>query len=371
MSINFLQHKSKLDRISFTNLLTYSIIHAIVDASCSAIIASNVAIGKWNLKELSFYIVLYNILAFAFQAPLGYIVDILKKPAEAAILGCLLVLVGILSSRVVSLALIIAGIGNALFHIGGGVTVLNLKPGKASLPGIFVAPGALGLLAGTLLGKSTYYSPLIFVVLLIISPIIILIIKIPINDISYKPQEDLNKFYPILLLILTSIALRGLIGFMLNYSWKTNVLLLIAFTLAVAMGKALGGILGDYLGWTKVTILGLLFSAPFLVLGIHIPLLAILGVFLFNLTMPVTLVVTAKILPGKSGFAFGLTTLALIIGAFPTFTQFKMYFAAVNEVKILNAVLIMTFVLLFGLKQFFSENSEVTAKEVSKYEALH
>jgi FSR family fosmidomycin resistance protein-like MFS transporter len=47
---------------------------------------------------------------------------------------------------------------------------------------------------------------------------------------------------------------------------------------------------------------------------------AILGIFLFNLTMPVTLAAIANMLPGRAGLAFGLTTLALIIGAYPTFT---------------------------------------------------
>jgi hypothetical protein len=39
---------------------------------------------------------------------------------------------------------------------------------------------------------------------------------------------------------------------------------------------------------------------------------------LFQLTMPVTLAATMALLPGRAGFAFGLTCLALVAGALPT-----------------------------------------------------
>jgi hypothetical protein len=42
--------------------------------------------------------------------------------------------------------------------------------------------------------------------------------------------------------------------------------------------------------------------------------------FLLNLTMPVTLAAVADTLPGRPAFAFGLTCLALILGAFAAFT---------------------------------------------------
>jgi hypothetical protein len=41
--------------------------------------------------------------------------------------------------------------------------------------------------------------------------------------------------------------------------------------------------------------------------------------FLFNFTMPITLVAISNTLPGRPGFSFGLTTLALIIGVIPTY----------------------------------------------------
>jgi FSR family fosmidomycin resistance protein-like MFS transporter len=41
--------------------------------------------------------------------------------------------------------------------------------------------------------------------------------------------------------------------------------------------------------------------------------------FLFNMTMPVTLWATAKIFPGAKGFAFGLLTFGLFLGFLPVY----------------------------------------------------
>ena len=45
----------------------------------------------------------------------------------------------------------------------------------------------------------------------------------------------------------------------------------------------------------------------------------LLAVFLFNMTMPVTLWAAARTLPGAKGFTFGLLTFALFLGFLPSF----------------------------------------------------
>ena len=44
--------------------------------------------------------------------------------------------------------------GNACFHVGGGIQVLNDGGDRAAPLGIFVSPGAFGIFSGTLLGGS-------------------------------------------------------------------------------------------------------------------------------------------------------------------------------------------------------------------------
>ena len=84
-------------------------------------------------------------------------------------------------------------------------------------------------------------------------------------------------------------------------------------------GKAAGGILADRLGARNVGVIALLASLPCLALGYAVPAVAMAGLALFNMTMPVTLCALASRLPDSTGFAFGLSTLALLIGTMPTF----------------------------------------------------
>lgn len=50
-----------------------------------------------------------------------------------------------------------------------------------------------------------------------------------------------------------------------------------------------------------------------------LPLPGVLAVFLFNMTMPVTLWAAARFMPGAKGFAFGLLTFALFLGYLPSY----------------------------------------------------
>jgi predicted MFS family arabinose efflux permease len=91
------------------------------------------------------------------------------------------------------------------------------------------------------------------------------------------------------------------------------------FGFAGFAGKALGGVLSDRLGWIKVGVATLLISAPLIAFGGSNYVLVTIGVFLVQMTMPVTLVALFALLPGRPAFAFGLSCLAYIAGAIPTF----------------------------------------------------
>lgn len=309
------------------NLIVFGFTHALVDATCAAIIASQIKIVMAEPTYLAALIVLYNMLAFGTLAPFGIIVDKYKIPMATAIAGCVLTGLACFLYHTPFYALLIAGIGNALFHLGGGVFSLNMNDGKATVPGIFVAPGALGLTVGGLVGKLGYFNPWHFFILLLLSSLLIYFIKKP--EVSYKTESkiEFNHFDLIIILLLLTITVRSLAGLAVEFPWKVNINLLIILTMAVVFGKALGGILGDKFGWSKITISGLLLAAPLIAFGKDYPALAITGIFLLNMTMPVTMVAIANMMPGQAGLAFGLSTLAIITGALPTFTEYKKYIA--------------------------------------------
>lgn len=339
--------KLSLKMIS-ANLLVYGITHAVIDWICAAVIFSIFKNQTINLSILTSLVILYNVLAFWLQAIFGLITDYLKSPKETAILGC--IFVGI--SAIIFLnfpisAIIFAWLGNALFHVGGGSISLNLTPQKTTAPGIYVAPGALGLFLGIIIGKSGQFIAWQAVLILIILSFLMVITKKP--NINYTKTKGSNKYLElIILLILLSIAIRSLVGFIVIFPWKSDFNLLIALTIAIVLGKGLGGILADKFGWIKISVWALILSIPLLSLASNIPILAIIGMFLFNITMPVTLVAISNTLPGRSAFAFGLTCLALIIGISPIIFGLKSTLN--NSIAIFVIIFISSIVLYKGLK---------------------
>jgi len=310
------------------NLLVYGTLHLLVDAICVATLFS---ISTAKLSEgasFSFLVALYGVLAFGFQAPLGVLLDRFRSPRFAVFLGCFIsTCAALIYVSFPLLSVILAGLGNALFHIGGGTIILNLDPHNATSPGIFVAPGALGLLIGTVVGKGGIFFVWIFVTLLFVFGVIGLTVKKV--EIDYDRKEGisgLNYFFLIFFFLFTAIAFRSLIGFTLVFPWKTDLSLVFLLTLGIIGGKALGGIAADRIGWVRVAVGASLLSIPFLIFGSQFWYLAIIGMMLFNMTMPITMVALYEMFPGRPAYAFGLTCLALLLGAVPVYMGYKYFF---------------------------------------------
>jgi FSR family fosmidomycin resistance protein-like MFS transporter len=335
-----------------TNISVYGLTHALVDATSAAVIFSILNAHQMDLGTFTILVVLYNIIAFALQAPFGFIADKYKIPVKVALLGCGLAAVStLIIGASPLLAVIMVGLGNALFHVGGGIISLNLIPKKAIMPGIYVAPGAFGLFVGALIAKGGYFVEWPFVLLLVLAGYMIMRIKPP--EVLYKTERSGSPdFFDLaILLLLVSVAIRALIGTALVFPWKADFNLLLIMVATVVAGKGFGGFLADRFGWMRISLIGLLLSAPMLAVGASSPALGILGLLLFNLTMPVTLVAIANMLPGRAGLAFGLTTLALVAGALPAFTELKPLLGSFE--MIITIILVSTAALFVGLKIYF------------------
>jgi len=362
--MDFSKHKEILMKTIVSNLSVYAVMHAIIDLISIAVLFSVLKNQIGSVAELINLVILYNVIAFGLQAIIGYATDYFKSPRAILLSGCFLTAVSAIGfSSFPVAAVVLAGLGNALFHVGAGSICLNLTPKKASAPGIFVATGAVGVLAGTVLGKSGQFIAWPLILTLIILCFFVLVIKKP--DMNYKKEEILNNkvnyFQIILILILLSIAIRSLVGVAIVFPWKTDMGLLIALTLAVVLGKGLGGLLADKFGWLKVAVGALVLSIPFLVFGANLPFIAIVGMFLFNITMPVTLVAISNILPGRPGFAFGLTCLALVLGSLPIYIYYGVSQFLSSELSILIIILISSVALFYGLRTYFMKYLKKTA----------
>ena len=250
-------------------------------------------------------ILLYNFCAFAMQLPLGAVLDRLSDrrwPLRFAALGCGLTVLGAFCHPAV------LGLGNALFHVGGGVDVIR-DGGRCEKLGIFVAPGAMGLyLGGLLAGK----LPWLLLPVGILLALLLKNIRIP-EEFSTAPSQKPAVFAA--LSCFAVVVLRSLVGFQVAFSWKTGALAFAAVG-AVVLGKMLGGILAARFGSRSVTVWSLTLAAVGYALG-AVPAFGLLALLCFNMTMPLTLFSLWRRFPDYPGTVFGSLTLALFLGFLP------------------------------------------------------
>ena len=107
----------------------------------------------------------------------------------------------------------------------------------------------------------------------------------------------------------------------------------------------------------------LLLSVPLLVFSGQ-PALAIAAMLLFQMTMPVTLLAVFRALPDEPGFAFGLTTLALLAGTIPVLVLPWPWIA--QSWVLIALIVVSVAALLIGLPPILrSPESDVSARRES------
>jgi FSR family fosmidomycin resistance protein-like MFS transporter len=337
----------------------YGIAHFAVDMACAAILFTVLSRGIFKAEITAYLFLTYNLLAFGLQVFIGFLADMFKAPRAAAMAGLIITGMAAVMLPFPIAAIVLAGIGNAFFHVGGGVISLNLTPQKATAPGIFVAPGALGLMAGTLLGKNGDFSAWPFLLALAGLVIAVLMVKKPemYRETQRQPVRQGAGAEIIIYLVLFVIAVRSLIGFTVQFPWKSGTELLVLLTMAAALGKGLGGFLADRFGWTRVAVCSLIVSIPLLNLGTGIPALGMAGIFLFNITMPVTLAMVSNVLPGRPGTAFGLCCMALVFGTLPVFAGSNAVLGNAVFTDIIIAASTVT--LFFALRYYYGKQDAI------------
>lgn len=298
--------------------------HFAVDFTCAFLCLGDVG----NRGNLQMYLLIYNFLAFAVQMPFGLLVDRFGHRLRFAGIGVLLTACAVIASFYPLFypysAVILAGLGNALFHVGGGVHTLHHANGKCTPLGIFVAPGAFGLFLGGWCASSfAYVLPFVLFALFCIA-LALLFCKTEEKTCSFSADGVAvpKKAVFALVLLFAVVFLRSAAGFQFGFSWKTG-LSAVLFALAVSVGKALGGILADRFGMMNASAVSLLSGGILFVFSKENAVCGILAVLLFNCTMPVTLYLAAKILKGLQGFSFGLLTFSLFLGLLPSYFGFS------------------------------------------------
>ena len=328
------------------SLASWTIAHFAVDMSCFYILYRGVehlytALSWTHWQEmLAIASLVYNILAFGLQVVFGALSD--RFPKLEKIIGiegldCMLVpliIIWISQGPAASwTSMIIAAVLNAAFHVGGGVNVIRKSCGKIAPSGIFVSSGALGVITGTIYGASGHGALLpVFTVLIAIVMVFITTDNWAQDVIIYTERGgkgekltapvreymrfDLLKTGTVAAVICLFIAvfIRSYAGFIWPLGFEKTGMLIILPAAASCLGKALGGIIADRLGALETAAVSILLSMILFFFGSGSWVMMGLAIMLFNMAMPITLCGLVASMPDNVGFAFGLSTLALLLG---------------------------------------------------------
>ena len=267
---------------------------------------------------------IYNFCAFALQLPFGTLLDLYRKerpglPTFCASLGAGITLLG------AYLHPAILGIGNALFHIGAGVDVIEedfARNRQGRDLGIFVAPGAIGLYLGMCIGKETGHP---MVALAAGAFMLFLLVCLRQNRSTAARRERTSvcvngKQVLLVLFCFAVVIIRSVAGLSVSFPWKAFPLMAALSVCGASAGKCCGAFLAARFGICRTATVTLLLSSVCYLLG-DVGVYGLAAIFLFNMTMPLTLYLLAARLPGLPGFAFGLLTFGLFLGFLPVYWQ--------------------------------------------------
>ena len=305
-------------RPSHTRLTIYSLAHFFVDLCCALLMFRITPAAS----DAALLFLVYNYCAFALQMPIGLLADRLDRNALVAAAGCALVALSFALFSLPMAAVVTAGLGNALFHVGGGVDVLGDSGKKAAALGVYVSPGALGLFFGTMLGKGEF--PLLLGAVMMLAALAAILIMAQRTGVlrashnaplSFRGMARFDVLLPALCLFLV-VVIRSYAGMTMRLDWKSMGNWALIATLAVMLGKCAGGFAMDLLGARTASLLSLAAAAVLFFFADN-PYAGVAAIFLFNMTMPVTLWALAQRMPGCKGFSFGLLTFALFLGFAP------------------------------------------------------
>lgn len=333
----------------------YAAVHFLVDFGCALLLLGRIC-PDWNPGVA---ILLYNLFAFAVQMPVGLLADRLGRCHLFASAGCLLVLLGWMLPPG-SAAVAAAGLGNAAFHVGGGLNTLNEGGRRAGPLGLFVSPGAFGVYLGgipafyghsgealnlgdALVSTEVFLSLVVCLSLAAAAVVLWRFGRGADNSPLVLPRGDF-RLWGAAACLLAVVIFRSLLGLAANLPWKTDFGCLAVC--AVAGGKAAGGYLADRFGMFPTATASLCLSALCFLGGNH-PAAGLGALFLFNMTMPLTLWAMARLFRGMKGFSFGLLTFGLFLGFLPVYFGW----GSLGSAALAAGTILSLPLLIFGLRQ--------------------
>ena len=342
-----------------------SVQHFLVDGLCicSMFLLAEIygeRFGAYGDRVSMGAVLVYNVLAFVSQPLTGMMADRMTARHWLLIASSLLMTLAVacasmiptlmarepnlmlegLGEGLLILVAVLLGAGNSLFHVWGGKQVVIKTDNDIRALGVFVSTGVLGLAVG-LICRS--WALLYGLLLAYVAAAIVYLRSDGLSRsvfsrsvFSRNEEGGMRKentsaadtillgnlvppssfFFPRawLLALMLFVCCRSFVSEMFSGGITKTQELILLIAVGSMLGKMAGGWIARWMGvWRSLAVILAGVAACIIFSGYCEPVLLV-GIFLMNCTMPITLYLANVLLPRREGLAFGLLAAALIPG---------------------------------------------------------
>ncbi len=333
-------YEGRWDRSAVQTVVMATALHFLVDGLCACCLYLMVQRGDmWQMVEV---FLAYNVVAFMTQPLTGWWADSLRRRHWLLLLSAGWLLAALVVEMLTRGATVgcqfavalLLGVGNSLFHVWGGKQVAVETRNDMRALGVFVSSGAVGLTVGVLASSWWLGGGMMLAIGLLVLSYIYTCAREglpgsePVQDGTTAAvcaqsgrQTGAGQLMTWLMVaaVMLFVLLRSLLGTCLGAALEKTGGMMMVLALTAMVGKMGGGWLARRWGITLAgTVVLLVSGCSFYVASIAtsaVPQVYVLvGVLAINCTMPMTLHLANRLLPGREGLAFGLLAAVLLPG---------------------------------------------------------
>ena len=257
------------------------------------------------------FIVVYSIIGFGGQLPVGFWMDHLRliKPfATASVIFLPLAIIIFYINP--ETGIIFSGLASAFIHVTGGAVCLQLNENKTGPLALFTAPGVLGLTIGGILGSAAAAWLMVCAVLTTAVSFFIFKYRLPVYQPQQKKQSELDGHDWLMLGILLVMCFRSFLFDVLNQVAQQHQDGILIIGISAFAGKMIGGFVADKIGWKRYVYISLPLALLFFQFGKENIYALAFGIACLQSSVPITL-----LLMGQQLQLYPATATALSLGA--------------------------------------------------------
>jgi FSR family fosmidomycin resistance protein-like MFS transporter len=276
--------------------LLWGLLHGLNDFAAGFMLANYTYHHSYSSSFL--LIVIYSIIGFGGQLPVGFWVDHKKQLRPFAVASLILLPASMLLFFVnAEAAIIFSGIASAFVHVTGGAVCLQVHQNKSGPLALFTAPGVLGLTIGGIMGKFSVLGLWFVVVAVLVVGLIIWKNNLPAYHVAEKKESELDAHDLIMLGILLIMCFRSFIFDIINHvahDYENGILII---GISAFLGKIIGGFVADKIGWKKFVYISLPIALLLFQFGKENIYALAFGIACLQSSVPITLLLMSRSLP--------------------------------------------------------------------------